>query len=113
MRHSLSQTRGVSEAGSGAGLFRPANAGTSLRQGYGGKLKLQRRRKPRARPMKTALRLAVLARAAGARERRPAERSEQFAFDFVHGRQAKNPPGDRSEERRVGKECRSRWSPEH
>src|SRR3712207_8555150 len=23
------------------------------------------------------------------------------------------PPGDRSEERRVGKECRSRWSPYH
>src|SRR5436189_6415195 len=28
--------------------------------------------------------------------------------DFV-----KTPPGPRSEERRVGKECRSRWSPDH
>src|SRR2546430_7051289 len=31
------------------------------------------------------------------------------AGDFVYGRV----PGTRSEERRVGKECRSRWSPYH
>ena len=27
--------------------------------------------------------------------------------------EATEPPGSRSEERRVGKECRSRWSPYH
>src|SRR5256885_7014014 len=32
---------------------------------------------------------------------------ELLAWAFAHGRQ----PGERSEERRVGKECRSRWSP--
>src|SRR5258706_1809061 len=35
----------------------------------------------------------------------------------MHGRQFETwscqPPGGRSEERRVGKECRSRWSPYH
>src|SRR5205823_10180300 len=30
----------------------------------------------------------------------------RYESHFVHGR-------DRSEERRVGKECRSRWSPDH
>ena len=29
------------------------------------------------------------------------------------GAAIKNPKGQRSEERRVGKECRSRWSPYH
>src|SRR5437016_8145113 len=34
--------------------------------------------------------------------------------DYVtQGRHAKQPPGTRSEERRVGKECRSGWSPDH
>ena len=29
------------------------------------------------------------------------------------GRMVNKPSGKRSEERRVGKECRSRWAPEH
>ena len=32
---------------------------------------------------------------------------------FVAGRSGANGSVDRSEERRVGKECRSRWSPYH
>ena len=35
-------------------------------------------------------------------------RTNQFAYGPVTSRN-----GDRSEERRVGKECRSRWSPYH
>src|SRR3989441_1602363 len=36
------------------------------------------------------------------------------AFQFTPGARAFDNPGDtRSEERRVGKECRSRWSPYH
>ena len=31
----------------------------------------------------------------------------------IHGQKRKGLDGDRSEERRVGKECRSRWSPYH
>src|SRR5687768_18409316 len=37
---------------------------------------------------------------------------EQVAID-VTAAVAMNEPDDRSEERRVGKECRSRWSPYH
>ena len=36
----------------------------------------------------------------------PTGRMEQMSFRFLH-------EDDRSEERRVGKECRSRWSPYH
>src|SRR5258708_38008873 len=45
--------------------------------------------------------------------------SQQFRLDFEGASEAKYPNGikfsssDRSEERRVGKECRSRWSPYH
>src|SRR2546426_9758858 len=45
-----------------------------------------------------------------------AERVDQPAVRLVHGaniRQSESLDGDRSEERRVGKECRSRWSPYH
>src|SRR5580692_11856716 len=34
-------------------------------------------------------------------------------FERVHDHRAKAAEPDRSEERRVGKECRSRWSPYH
>src|SRR3712207_7746038 len=34
-------------------------------------------------------------------------------FYFQHDYNARNDPKLRSEERRVGKECRSRWSPYH
>ena len=33
--------------------------------------------------------------------------------DHIHRIKGENEPGTRSEERRVGKECRSRWSPYH
>src|SRR5206468_6787125 len=36
-----------------------------------------------------------------------------LAFYKYHKFPSKIFPGDRSEERRVGKECRSRWSPYH
>src|SRR3712207_9228994 len=48
---------------------------------------------------------------------RPAHRREQYACDITYG--TNNEFGfdylrdNRSEERRVGKECRSRWSPYH
>ena len=42
---------------------------------------------------------------------------EQIDGDYAHLRRADEPDGElklvRSEERRVGKECRSRWSPYH
>ena len=47
------------------------------------------------------------------------DRVESFSVDevtnlqFGGGGQRLNAPDDRSEERRVGKECRSRWSPYH
>ena len=36
-----------------------------------------------------------------------------FAFAALRGSHANDPFYERSEERRVGKECRSRWSPYH
>ena len=36
---------------------------------------------------------------------------EGYPYQFIPNRASK--PGNRSEERRVGKECRSRWSPYH
>src|SRR2546430_5148443 len=47
-------------------------------------------------------------------QRRATPARELFAHLF-HRRRAQEPcsPEDRSEERRVGKECRSRWSPYH
>ena len=38
---------------------------------------------------------------------------DRDATAVATARQALRPYGDRSEERRVGKECRSRWSPYH
>src|SRR3712207_8278829 len=48
----------------------------------------------------------------GSREVEPVYRggrTVRFSTDVTAGA----PPADRSEERRVGKECRSRWSPYH
>ena len=39
--------------------------------------------------------------------------SKKAAFSIATTDTYKNQKGDRSEERRVGKECRSRWSPYH
>ena len=36
------------------------------------------------------------------------ERKKNYSFDVTYGTNS-----ERSEERRVGKECRSRWSPYH
>src|SRR2546430_12736751 len=45
-------------------------------------------------------------------EIRPANHAAEYSHDrFFSGRSRGN--HDRSEERRVGKECRSRWSPYH
>ena len=44
---------------------------------------------------------------------RPATLDEALALLAEHGGEAKPLAGGRSEERRVGKECRSRWSPYH
>ena len=43
-----------------------------------------------------------------------ASRREETRMDALHGTQSVvAATGQRSEERRVGKECRSRWSPYH
>ena len=39
--------------------------------------------------------------------------SYKFQDTFINGDVAVDPKAERSEERRVGKECRSRWSPYH
>ena len=42
--------------------------------------------------------------------------TQVFLYKFLNdkfGYELKNAKSDRSEERRVGKECRSRWSPYH
>ena len=39
------------------------------------------------------------------------ENGQPIPPEFAFGKQAD--PAERSEERRVGKECRSRWSPYH
>src|SRR3712207_7782801 len=50
-------------------------------------------------------------RPAEAGERRAGARQREAAGHL--GREGRGPGGRRSEERRVGKECRSRWSPYH
>ena len=47
------------------------------------------------------------------RTRRRARRSIDQPFDLARGERLRQRPAARSEERRVGKECRSRWSPYH
>ena len=43
----------------------------------------------------------------------PARDAERLILDSAEIRDLEEPPAKRSEERRVGKECRSRWSPYH
>ena len=43
---------------------------------------------------------------------RPIRRNSEFGRVYARGKSYVN-PALRSEERRVGKECRSRWSPYH
>src|SRR2546425_10300481 len=50
--------------------------------------------------------------ALGEGEHAPIEGKEQGP-EPQPGRRGRRPQGERSEERRVGKECRSRWSPYH
>src|SRR5258708_10735144 len=64
------------------------------------------------------LRLALWLPGPGSPQRVPAKRSTGAWPRCVRGRCSRSAPGDqtargRSEERRVGKECRSRWSPDH
>src|SRR5260221_5516811 len=49
----------------------------------------------------------------GWRRAPPAERAWRRAVGILRRRRALRPRDGRSEERRVGKECRSRWSPYH
>ena len=48
------------------------------------------------------------------RQHHEAAAVRELLFGLLHGRrQGAIAPAERSEERRVGKECRSRWSPYH
>jgi len=51
--------------------------------------------------------------AAAARKARPGRFQMEAAIQSAHAERARSGRTDRSEERRVGKECRSRWSPYH
>src|SRR5256885_4237665 len=57
---------------------------------------------------------AIAARAASLSGRETTEGDERLlAFLYLRTDRVLTPVADRSEERRVGKECRSRWSPYH
>ena len=48
-----------------------------------------------------------------AQEIRGTSKAPSYVIEFMLGKYCSNLFDDRSEERRVGKECRSRWSPYH
>ena len=61
-------------------------------------------------------RRVVLERASGYRGQRSRlyrKAKEQVTHSFVYSYRDRKAKKGRSEERRVGKECRSRWSPNH
>src|SRR2546423_8265831 len=57
--------------------------------------------------------LVLVVLAAQHADRRPQQNSAEQEEHPDELRDQRRPDGDRSEERRVGKECRSRWSPYH
>src|SRR2546430_15178509 len=65
-------------------------------------------------PTETPRRLDLAQSADRAHLRRDAESAETIAIHYADVSPARRKgPQERSEERRVGKECRSRWSPDH